>query len=1634
MKLRFGERLNSPDIKKLHRIDETKESLEPIDLGKAGAWYSSLNLPGNDDYYDEDGYGPLDISIVPQSHHADLADRLIEDRHGYRLAESLRHFYGVDPVEIAKKLIDSDQGGAVVEHLDNFPGINPVEIVDELINTNQGWSVARNLGRFKGINRSEIAQKMIDTDQASAVAQNIVNFHDLDRNIADELIRAEEGFAVVDHLDYFHGFDPVEIVDELINTHQGEAVARSLDRFKGLSHGEVAQKLIDTDQSESLARHLKNFTGLNHSDVAQGLIKAGKEYCLLDNLENFNGLDHTALANQLIDLGKGEMVATAIHRLRGVNNLEIAQKLISKGQVKPLAERLGKFRNLDRDTAYTLIGTGYAREVVLNFDVFTNLNSAEIANNLLDIGEGAVVAKHLSSFNRALDAKLAIKLIDLGHSQAVAEGLSYFPALDNDVAYKLLHAGKGRVVIQQPSRFKLGVSDRNVIAQKLAETGKASAVIWAISLAGLKDLDATTATKLIDAGEATCVLEHPSSFAGLDYSKIANDLIDSGQGTLVARYLSKSKGLDSSVAIKLISNGEIGTVAGNLRSFKGLDETIATRLIDAGMGSVVVARLSSFTGLNLPEVANRLFDTKQGPVVADNLSTFTNLEHAWIAQKLIDAGQIEAVKRNLKMLNGFRELSVDIANSLIDAGFGVEVAEGIGSFEKLDKSIASRLVQIGQGSVVASRVELFQDINRNELLEQLVETKQGEAVFSNRSAFPNLNGVDLVRRLTDTGQFKTLAKNLGYFTNLSESLANKLIEEGEGAYVVQMLPQFKGIDHERVREKVLTNLIETKQGAVVAEILNSFPNHSHRDIATRLINAGQAETVALRLQAFSGLDATIAETLIDEGYSEQVGVFVTSFTALTPEIAQKFIEHKKGKIVAAHLSRFESLNQADIVQRIIAGGEGRSVAENLGKFTDLIYTNIAQQFIDAGAVKVLAEELMFFTDLSVDIASKLIEEGYSSRVAESLGCFVVLDSAVATKLIEAGEIDYIVKLANRFSNLSHVPFLGDIYKLQPPSNNAENDPWRLHLLPLLKHAGTNGNDPALNQAVLKYVKTFGLVYVEDLYDVFRGIMVEGDIHEDTKEELRSFGINPNMQRDAVLQELDKMAKGYTKDILAGSVPESLTTSLGKALFRKEFVPQSSWDRGFDNWYEMGNSSLENYQIPGFLKTQVVDLVEKEEVTELGAEELEAQRRNVFENKDTGTRVATFKSIIADALEGFTLPQVQAAVAARVEKQKVLISTKDPVTQEKVVESIQKAVDRDEELIGALQRFSITHEEVAEAEFRDVSLLYQEIAILLAERNGKEENLSRWLRAFAMRQIFRKNPGLEEAFQTMRTKETIDIDMLRQLADFTSHVIEHEYFENQEPDLSDIVKNTLRKLLMADKIHKAAGSKEDTDYFTKVLKDLEKIDNPTGNARVTNIQFVPVAGLGRLTAGNVGNACYTSQTESLVRGKFPDTHMMMIVKPREDGTEHIVGSILGIEAESSEGDTPVYVMRANNPQENFLSTIDIDSYVAASVKALIQQAVDLRNQNFRSVGYSEDVKVAIPLESASNASMTNRPRVHERLFKMFKECERIPLESTPDTNFNGYPIYSRSVCIFEIKDGKEYYYGNHAETPAHKLLP
>lgn len=986
------------------------------------------------------------------------------------------------------------------------------------------------------------------------------------------------------------------------------------------------------------------------------------------------------------------------------------------------------------------------------------------------------------------------------------------------------------------------------------------------------------------------------------------------------------------------------------------------------------------------------------------------------------------------------DLEKDYQSLFDESGnFKFERLEGISSV--YHNEIVVKLIEAGEGDLVALRLSFFKDLNQNVALK-LIDAGKSDYIINHISSFSDIYHNEIALKLSEEAYPSRFARNLSSFKELSKKVAFMLIDDKRYLDVAGNLSSFNDIDHNEIVNKIID--------VYPAFFHYEFPiKDLNQGIAFKMIELGHGDFVVNNISYFNDANHNdIAYKLIEKGYASQVSDNLLNFNHLNKKIAFILAEKGFNKVVIKHLSNFEDININELILELadkrIYGGVNDFLSL-VGGFDE----DLAFELIKRGASDNVIHRLSSFKEPSMELALRLIVNYKGKEVARDIDSFKNIDfKEFAKQLYERNVLVFLVEYHQLFGlHLKDVPFLGDIYKLQPPSNNEDNDSWKKHLIPLLARAfgeDAFGGDPTADndntkKEVIKYIKNFGLVYIPHLFDIFHVVFSYKDISEEVKGELRAFGINPNLQRDAILLELNKVAKGYVKNILNGEVPESLDTNLGNALFIKEFVPQSTFDRGYSNWKELGIKAKETYTVPSYIKTQEIELLEKGEMNELDADVLCKKRQEVFENKETVTRFEAFKGYIQDTNNGFTIFNVQEAIRKRIESQQDLIAKKDKEKDAKVIESIKKAIDKDLLLLKNLEEVVLGV--TGEGSLAKNSAMYARLVELSSERNNKEENLNRFLRAYALTDIMETNQGLKTLFNSMLAKDTIDADSLRILSDFTSHSIDHEYLDRQESGFSEVVKIRIRTLLMANKVYNISPGKDggdmSLDYFTKIVKDLEKIDNPTENSIVSKVSFVPVGGLGRLTAGNVGDACYTLQTDRLADGHFQNTHMMMITKESKDGSEHIVGSMLGIQAQEVESGVPVYVIRANNPQENYLSSVDVDSYVEASVQACVQQAVDIRNENVTN-GSGGDIKVCMPMEACSNASMTNRPRVHERMYKKFSLCEKVGLNSNDDTNFNGYNIWNEAawhavVCIYEIKNGVEYYYGKHAEEKQHDLF-
>jgi len=319
-------------------------------------------------------------------------------------------------------------------------------------------------------------------------------------------------------------------------------------------------------------------------------------------------------------------LVTSIERKLGARYNDIEAKFLGYDTPDaPLTpEELRFIYELDRE----IVSLGYGRDpridqVLKSRDliadmskVFNTTSHNQIAQQLIEAGQGEAVARNLDNFTGLDHNQLAQQLIEAGEGWAVAGNLNKFTGLDNTTAQQLIKAGWVSAVANNLHSF-IGLD--NTTAKRI------------VNLFAFNSIDNTYAQQLIKAGGVSAVANNLNFFTGLD-NTTAQQLIEAGELRAVANNLHKFTGLDNTTAQQLIEAGEPRAVANNLHKFTGLDNTTAQQLIEAGQGEAVARNLDNFTGLDHIQIAQQLIEAGQGWAVAYYLNNFTGLDPETLAE------------------------------------------------------------------------------------------------------------------------------------------------------------------------------------------------------------------------------------------------------------------------------------------------------------------------------------------------------------------------------------------------------------------------------------------------------------------------------------------------------------------------------------------------------------------------------------------------------------------------------------------------------------------------------------------------------------------------------------------------------------------------------------------------------------------------------------------------------------------------------------------------------------------------------------------------------------------------------------------------------------------------------------------
>lgn len=594
-------------------------------------------------------------------------------------------------------------------------------------------------------------------------------------------------------------------------------------------------------------------------------------------------------------------------------------------------------------------------------------------------------------------------------------------------------------------------------------------------------------------------------------------------------------------------------------------------------------------------------------------------------------------------------------------------------------------------------------------------------------------------------------------------------------------------------------------------------------------------------------------------------------------------------------------------------------------------------------------------------------------------------------------------------------------KLQARSANEEHDPWKTDLDPLVKYAAENKilnlDNAADGEVLIDFVKQYGMSNVPTILKwhaiLERAHNIE-DIPQQSKREMeKELGIEISTldNKGQVTQEIKNFKNRIQDSLLKDEIPkELLNGKVGQEIFgmlkgNTKWATNDSLSNMVYKWQSFSKRKPElatvpegyteiNFDVPALIRrslneTEAQQLQRKEDeiLNNVQLEEIIGSLNQAFQNADR------LKSTISEeGNEG----AAQEGVLKRWEEIKINIIS-ELTNQKDVINSKIESEQKEQARIGMAKQLDSLNQSIDEVQgykgSQDINEMLENLIKIIPKKYSNRDDV---LRELSMKQMIEldqdKANELKESldFSTNSTSEQKLDAWSRYLVDYVNeHYLNPSQVEDHtrhQPFSGDLLKELqflygikpdFKKNLIVRSKEKLAGLRN------------QGVESSSKNIDIT---LVPNKGLLRVYSGDVGDACYSSKHEQLAEGMYSGITAFTFVTGRGTVNERLRGSLLAIETETPAGEK-VLLVRANNPQENLLGQVNNEILIQKTLEEMKQLAAK------RGIG-----KVVVPLDGAS-ASCSNRKSVAGYYRKKYFGEERVALEDSSETNFNGYNVWN-----------------------------
>ncbi|MBI5221164.1 MAG: hypothetical protein HY978_05045 [Candidatus Liptonbacteria bacterium] len=641
--------------------------------------------------------------------------------------------------------------------------------------------------------------------------------------------------------------------------------------------------------------------------------------------------------------------------------------------------------------------------------------------------------------------------------------------------------------------------------------------------------------------------------------------------------------------------------------------------------------------------------------------------------------------------------------------------------------------------------------------------------------------------------------------------------------------------------------------------------------------------------------------------------------------------------------------------------------------------------------------------------------------------------------------------------------LSSLLKRQHWVSRDEYNPWKSELLPLLTTLASNREfdfeKPEAARELQEFGERFGFLNLPGAYRLVRDCVRTEDPKAMLPESIANLLVlNIDVSKFSsgreILNAFSQTLVRFQESLLSDELPPGWDSPLGKEIISR-LKGGTQWERGHDvvnlvQTWERTASSHPELAVPPLWQKEgkfEVRLLKRrsDEAPEEQAEAIEA----LWESEEMEERYYALADPLRHAFKddnpitwwGSQRDRYAESIASdRRQMNEYMMATDawwgraiQDATDEEARRKLQKMRQRlanPQARAGIEQNLRQLEEDEAAIRKLDISggdpACATAISYLSSRRGGPQlQNLIKATSAVHLAGIV-PDGWRENLAELFSGNEDENLKRLEGISEFLrQYVSEHYLHSDQDPAHTDhqpLPEEVRRRLVSLWQVQPGRKQFPIEEVRDKVRR-LFGIGGETGKQEPTiPVRMRPVAGMFYILSGDVGDACYTSQHGELAAGKFPNVKAWIYTSGGEKSPEILRGSLLGIRAEEKGTSVPVLVARANNPRQNFISSIDANDFVLQSLQIVIQSAREIaKNKN-------SGAKVVLPLDGRG-ASCSNRQEIADTYKRRFRSCGKITLVETSDTKFNGYQIWNKdgvnaSGVVWEITpDGEEHWYGN-----------